>query len=305
MIGGCSATTQPDGGSSNNANFTRVFAGGKHTPVFWSKDSGITWTQGTGLGAVNFVLAVTPNGTDVFELANLSGLYKSTDFGTSWVKIMSLTQPMLGFTGFGVFGKTMLAGWDDGAYLSSDGGITWSLSTLHVSIGGIYSFAKLGNVILACTHDGLQKSNDDGVSWSYATNINQVNEGSVIISTGSALYVGGAHGGLWRSYSFGASWQPTNLNKLGINAIAQSGSNLWAGTDEGLFQSGDDGATWSQIDLGSTPIGTGIHGLAVSGSYLFAATEGQGLLRSTDFGSTWTKPDSGLTDPTFNCVSLK
>jgi hypothetical protein len=55
----------------------------------------------------------------------------------------------------------------------------------------------------------------------------------------------------------------------------------------------DNGTSWSQVNTGMT--NSSLHALIVSGTNLFAATEG-GVFLSTNNGTSWTAVNTGLTD---------
>jgi hypothetical protein len=57
-----------------------------------------------------------------------------------------------------------------------------------------------------------------------------------------------------------------------IYALAVSGTNLFAGTEGGVFLSTDNGTSWTQASTGLTS--TLVSALAVSGTNLFAGTDG-------------------------------
>ena len=75
--------------------------------------------------------------------------------------------------------------------------------------------------------------------------------------------------------------------------LAVSGSNLFAGTINGVFRSTDNGTNWTAVNSGLTnPF---IHCLTVSGGNLFAGTYGGGgggVFRSTNNGTRWTEVGS-------------
>jgi ligand-binding sensor domain-containing protein len=77
-----------------------------------------------------------------------------------------------------------------------------------------------------------------------------------------------------------------------VFALAVSGSNLFAGTDGGVFLSTNNGASWTAVNTGLT--NTGVLSLAVNGSNLFAGTFGGGVFRSTNNGASWTAVNTGL-----------
>ncbi|MFA5834679.1 MAG: T9SS type A sorting domain-containing protein [Bacteroidota bacterium] len=82
-----------------------------------------------------------------------------------------------------------------------------------------------------------------------------------------------------------AQWVKTNGYGVGgnITFFYISGTTLFAGTDDGIYRSTDNGTQWSAVNTGLTNIQT----LYVSGVYIFAGTSG-GAFISTNNGSSWT-----------------
>ncbi|MGB7623312.1 MAG: hypothetical protein WBN92_13250, partial [Terriglobia bacterium] len=84
---------------------------------------------------------------------------------------------------------------------------------------------------------------------------------------------------------------PTCLST--VNALAVSGTHLFAGTNGGVFLSTTNNDTnWVPVNSGLTS--TQVRSLAVSGTNLFAGTNG-GVFLSTNNGTSWTVVNSGLT----------
>ncbi len=90
-----------------------------------------------------------------------------------------------------------------------------------------------------------------------------------------------------------AQWVQSGLSSNYVGTLALNGSNLYAGTDTGLFLSTDNGSSWSEINNGLPRDYVGA--ILISGNDLFVAIADStgSLYRSTDNGSNWTK--SGLT----------
>jgi hypothetical protein len=73
-----------------------------------------------------------------------------------------------------------------------------------------------------------------------------------------------------------------------------SGSNIFAGTDRGVFLSTDNGTSWTAVNSGLKDRDTtNVLSLAVSGSNIFAGTD-SGVFHSTNNGTSWTAISSGL-----------
>jgi photosystem II stability/assembly factor-like uncharacterized protein len=96
--------------------------------------------------------------------------------------------------------------------------------------------------------------------------------------------------------SSGAQW--VNLGGpggSGIQALAASGSYLFAGTAFGVFVSTDDGGSWKAAgEIGPAVLGkASITSLVISGLELWACTS-SGVFRSTDYAAHWTSVSTEL-----------
>ena len=108
-----------------------------------------------------------------------------------------------------------------------------------------------------------------------------------------------------------AQWVQTSLNSGRVSSFAVSGTNLFAGTDGGVFLSTNNGTNWMAVNsglpypyvsaLGVSPNGAG-------GTNLFAGIGdgdcGIGVFRSTNNGTNWTPANSGLTDASVHCFAV-
>jgi photosystem II stability/assembly factor-like uncharacterized protein len=101
-----------------------------------------------------------------------------------------------------------------------------------------------------------------------------------------------------------AQWQQVNgPSGVSVRALAVSGANLFAGTqDSGIFISTDNGTNWTWINTG-LPKYTYVFSFAVSGAYLFAGTS-DGVYLSTNNGTSWTPVNSGLTNTNVNALAV-
>ncbi len=75
-----------------------------------------------------------------------------------------------------------------------------------------------------------------------------------------------------------AQWVHTNGPYGGqIISFAVSGTNLFAGTEGGVFLSTNNGTSWTEVNTGLTS--TSVIAFAASGTNLFAGTPGGGVWR--------------------------
>ncbi|MHB9012364.1 MAG: T9SS type A sorting domain-containing protein [Ignavibacteriaceae bacterium] len=242
-------------------------------------------------------LAVTPNGaggTNLFIGIWRSGVYKSTDNGTSWTEAYA----GMSYTGYNVHtfavspeGKdstNLFAGTEHSVYLSTDNGTSWadfdtvlshalldvvSLAIIPNGTGGINLLAGTDN------NFGALLSTDRGTSWS------AVNNGLTPNNTGTH-----------------------SVLALAVTPNGAGGTNLFAGTDGGggVYRSTNNGTSWTEVDSGLTNTYYGIFGTptvniftitsGTGGTNIFAGTSGDGVFRSTNNGTSWSQVNTGLAD---------
>jgi hypothetical protein len=97
-----------------------------------------------------------------------------------------------------------------------------------------------------------------------------------------------------------AQWVHTNLpDSDAVSCFAVSGTNLFAGTDWGVFLSTNNGASWTAVNEGflkypynNTTRYAAVNCFAISGASLFAGAKG--VFLSTDNGTNWTAVSEGL-----------
>ncbi len=77
-----------------------------------------------------------------------------------------------------------------------------------------------------------------------------------------------------------AQWVQTNISSGEVaNCLAANSSQVFVGTEEGVFRSIDGGLTWSQTSGGLPD--TTVYAIAINGSYVLAGT-GSGVFLSTN-----------------------
>jgi len=186
---------------------------------------------------------------------------------------------------------------EDGVFLSTDNGASWTEVNKGIQNIPINSFGLAGTDIFAGAYTGrVFRSTNDGTSW---TRLNLTfSDKTVHVACfaflGSYLFAGtrssmGAGSGVFLSTDRGVSWAAVNsgLADTTVQSLAVSGTNLFAGTRGGVFLSTNQGTSWAAVNTGLTC--ENVVSLAVFGTYLFAGTYdyGGGAFLSTNSGKSW------------------
>jgi photosystem II stability/assembly factor-like uncharacterized protein len=197
------------------------------TGVYRSKDGGETWEH-VGLGTSGAIGRIAVDPTDpkrifvaaagnLFTPGGERGLYRSTDGGDSWQLVLAGENPTTGATDVAIDpanpNNILAATWDhqrlpthrvyagpgSGAYLSNDGGTSWTKATLP----GAPAPDQLGRMGVAFAPSSPSRA--------YAIIANNL--------AGSGV-------GLWRSNDGGKNWVKTNVAGT---SLSQSSFGWWFG----------------------------------------------------------------------------
>jgi hypothetical protein len=176
----------------------------------------------------------------------------------------------------------------------------------------VYATGTPPTTIYAGTEgDGVFKSVDDGLTWApFSSGLDADGLTVDAIYTSGGMVYAGTDGGLFSapdSVASGGSWtplaqgpdpdpeHPTMLNVAVQALISLTGGPMLAGTaSEGVYTSGDKGATWTPpADDNGMPAGTTVWSFASFANFVWAATS-NGIYRSSDQGTTWSLSSDGL-----------
>jgi photosystem II stability/assembly factor-like uncharacterized protein len=225
-----------------------------------------------------------------FSVNATTGIYKSTDAGTSWNKVGNLDEPMHVridpndsnhlYAVDGVRGGTM------GFWESTDGGESWSkpqgwTDALEFWHDDSYDIAvEPGNFdhVLVTSHSwwdldvgaGILESTDGGDSWTV-----HLPQGGVwgaghsvwFMNDSNTWLLGTQDGGFWRTTNAGDDWTQVSEQSIahGGSQLYQASNGTWyVGTGWHVQRSTDDGASWSYV--GDESFTTSIYG---DGKYLY------------------------------------
>lgn len=269
-----------------------------------STDGGNTWSAPVYLGdsSVTTLVMVSPDDSNIVLATTNKGLFRSADAGASWTLVLApgaspyaWTIAHTGANRFAVSLETnheATSGTTDGnVYVSSDGGVTWTLasgvSLRRGTIGRItlasapsnesivYAMAAVPNATTSSDLADIFKSTDGGASFRAlgAARKRYSNANRESRTLGTLL-----NGQGW--YNAVVIVDPTDPN------VAYFGGALL------LAKTTDGGASYTQVSnwlaqFGLPYVHADFHAAAFAGATLYMGTDG-GIFRSTDGAATWT-----------------
>ena len=184
--------------------------------IYYSDDNGEIWQE---IVTPQFLTSLYFEDSLIIY-GNWGEIYKSSDFGDSWVKVLELNSTCL-FTSFiKTNNGALLAGeigfmGGGGVYRSEDNGDTWEFSGLYdeyvsslaINSAGVIFAGSRGNQLDG--GGGVFKSEDNGNTWTELTGAIWVT--SMVIDTNDIIYVGAeinsGQGGVFRSVDNGLTWE--------------------------------------------------------------------------------------------------
>ena len=272
----------------------RLFAGTSDSYIFLSTDEGSTWTQvKTGMkDTIVMALAAGSGGYLYAGTSGTDGMYRSTDAGAHWAKVIVDTTSNRSRVGaFCIDANGQLLAASGGALgISTDNGAHWDLINIGgggggFGRGGISSIASNSSGLLfGGTGSGIFRSTDHGQSWENKSNgLQDSSVLSVCVDQNDYVFVGTNGGGVYGSQDYGQSWSRIDSGFINayIHTIAvNSVGDVYVGTEGGgVYRSRDEGDTWEALSTGLTNFNIQSFAFDSLGTG-FVATLGSGVSRS-------------------------
>ncbi len=284
---------------------------GGGTGTWLSTNNGATWAQTAAQIQVpdyDVMYDYLSTGNTKFLVTQWHGIYRGTGSNPanlSWTKVLGAGVNNGGDRGSDILkkGNTLLAGIDgydgnggtQGIYRSTNNGNTWA----RTHDGSGLCFFDDGNTVYAgVRYEGLFKSTDQGQTWTAINNgIPSFRSPYEILRAGNKLVALFFYGGIYTSSNGGNSWTQACSEYYGY-CMEKAGSTLFAGMQNGLMKSTDNGQTWAYVenDLHNT---TAVTALYVQDEQLYIGTGSQGIYLSTDSGETLESVNDGAGDNTY------
>ncbi len=248
-------------------------------------------------------LAISSSDPETLVVGHAAGLQRSDDGGLSW-RAVELAQSVRGMAGAaqGLFAVT-----DDAAFVSQDGGSTWTQLVGAPEMRALATGRRSGRLIGLLPDGRLAESTNAGTTWETlpnqplpgATSLAVVDDPVAQILVGTPreglLAAGGSDA--WRSangfvngalptVNVRAVWyEPDSGDEFASPTGARFRGAIYLATDAGLYKSADGAQSWSRLGLRADIVA--IAGSAADPRSLFAVGRDGSVFRSRDGGVTW------------------
>ena len=263
-------------------NSDTIFAG-TTLGLFKSPDGGKTWRH-LSSEQVNWMVFDPGDPRTLYLATEFAGILKSTDSGETFHAMnegfANHRLSEIASDGKHLYASSTYEGLYGGVFVSSDGGLQWSLRANEEALHGrnlhsLTASPASPGLVFAASEDAVLKSVDGGKTWL------AVSEPRL-----TALRVAAVRAG----HQVPAARSSTRIHIHALRAIQGEKDKLvlFAGTDSGLFRSSNSGITWEQVKaagLTAEPV-LAIYG-APHGASRLALRTGSGLFVSEDAGRTW------------------
>jgi hypothetical protein len=258
------------------------------------QQSSAQWVQTTnfsaGLNEPYIVSALAADSAGIFAGITGGGLpphsvvFRSTDNGLTWTGNLSSAGNIV--TCLAVIGSNLYA-YSGYLYVSTDKGVNWtSIASPTYPNYQVSCIAMCGTKLVAGSL-GAFVSVNNGETWV------PMDSGLPIKNTLALPCPSGGCG-------------PAQLYPPTIYCFAVDGSNIYAGTNFGVFRSSDNALSWTPVNSGLTDSAVSsimVSSILVDGSNLIAGTLNSGIFMLKKNDTNWTAVNSGLPANTnVNCL---
>jgi photosystem II stability/assembly factor-like uncharacterized protein len=296
--------------------------------LFKTLDGGVSWTlvSRQGVSGPPVYLVVDPTDPDTLYGGDYSGVFKSADGGLTWSRASKGLPPTNSFTPGRVVSALAIDptdpqtlyvgvlfespdGCDDGEgiYKTTDGGSTWSHSSVGIKGPFIEAVAvdpSDPNTVYAASSgssdcfgggQGVYRSSDGGGTWKlvepkqyiYGLAIDPSDPATVYAVTGSGMIKTADGGSSWRQLQIPFAHASVTALVVEPGAVRTVFAAACCYKGRGIYRSDDLGAHWSPADSGLTDKDVYAMALASSGPQILYAGTDTGLFRSQDGGASW------------------
>jgi hypothetical protein len=263
------------------------------------------WQQLPGPFGANVRNIAVGNGVVLVNTVNnqaANGIWRSTNNGGTWADANS-TLPSLDIQTILSTGNTFYAAVDSTIYMSTNGGVTWTLFASFPLGTVAYKLGKLNNDIFVAIYYGTGNSElfksanatgifvTTGILTGLSNNISSINslEDKICITAGSEIYI--STDGI--NFSIKSGNIPFSSY---VNAVGGKGDTLYCSTGLTSYMTTDGGNLWMPATQG-LPSNANLQDYIINGNIVYAAALTGGVYSTTWGSSNWTTVGTGL--PTY------
>lgn len=227
-------------------------------------------------------------------------------------------------------------------YRSTDLGKTWMPYALGIPADATVSSFLTGNGTTYATtdRDGIYRIKTGETKWlRIDADLPQQVDISAMASINQVLIIGTFRHGIFISHNEGRYWEQstTLLNHTPVRSLLAHQNIVFAGTDDGIYKSVDQGNSWQQVFRGVQTNGftvlhnkiyaalsngavmttdeganwkyiykpLALHDISNDGESIYAMTLGDGLLKSKNDGLTWENVNQGMGETRWYTFEVK
>ncbi|WP_276371594.1 sialidase family protein [Chryseolinea sp. H1M3-3] len=229
-------------------------------------------------------------GANTMGNKDISVIYISSDGGKTWMPFDNGIPEDATVSSFLVVDDKIFATTDyDGVYSSREGDREWRRIDENLPDNvDVNAISTLQNVFVIGTRKhGVMISKDNGRHWDNP--VVQINNTAVrtLHATGNTLFAG-ADNGIYRSFDNGNTWQHV-WKDIQVNGFTEMNNTIYAAVRNGAVMTRDNGANWQYVYQPHT-----LHDISTDGQRIYAMTLGDGLQKSDNSGLAWENANNGL-----------
>ena len=241
------------------ANDTIVYASVYGNGIFAYNVHQNQWVQDT-VGLTDLfvnTIAITPG--MVYAGTLLDGIYQSNNAGKSWQVLPNgsgLTNQSINV--IYPYSNLLYAGTNGGVFVSKNQGQNWAKIDSGLVTVSVQSMASVDSLIFAGSNgNGLSLTANWGYTWAASDSnlYSKLPNITCMTSSADTVYLGSSDKGVWSATGYPPVWHqlPTNLPPAtSVFCMYANGSNLYIGTNNGVFSSTNAGRSWFSNSIGIT-----------------------------------------------------